>query len=175
MECKVIDKAHSKDINIKNEPFAVYGRVVPTYLDGKWEYSIRPLPESEVAETCFPDENYDYDELIKDHVFLGAYDGEKCVGLAVMADGMFRYMYLEDLKVSREYRKQGVGMALMKKAAEAARQRNYKGVYTIAQDTNVSACKFYLKAGFEIGGFDDRVYRGTSLEGTADMILYLDI
>lgn len=174
MDYRVIDKTHSKDINIKNEPFSMPGKVIPTYLDGKWNYSIQLFPENEVVEMCFPDENYNYDELAENHVFIGAYDGERCVGLAVLADDIFRYMYLDDLKVSRQYRKQGVGMVLMEKAIEVAHQKNYNGIYTIAQDNNVSAFKFYLKAGFEIGGFDNRVYRGTSQEHKANIILYLD-
>lgn len=174
MECRVIDQEHSGDINLKNEPFSLYGKVVPTFVDGKWDYSIQRFPEEQVAEMCFPDENYDYDQLVKDHVFIGAYDGGNCVGLAILSDGMFQYMYLDDLKVFREYRKQGVGKALIEKALETARQRNYHGIYTIAQDNNVSACKFYLKMGFEIGGFDNRVYRGTSQEGKADIVFYLD-
>lgn len=175
MECRVIDKEHSGDINLKNEPFSLYGKVVPTYSNEKWGYSIQLFPENEVTEMCFPDEGYDYDELAEDHVFIGAYDGGKCVGLAVLTDGIFKYMYLDDLKVSHEYRRQGVGRALMEKAMEIARQRNYNGIYTIGQDNNVSACKFYLKAGFEIGGFDNHVYRGTSQESKADIIFYLDI
>ena len=174
MECRVIDKEHSKDIHLKNESFSLYGKVIPTYLDEKWSYSIQFFPENEIAEMCFPDENYDYDELVKNHVFIGAYDGEKCVGLAVMADDMFRYMYLDDLKVCQEYRKQGIGKALVEKAIEVAHERNYRGIYTIGQDNNVSTCKFYLKTGFEIGGFDNRVYRGTSQEHKANIIFYLD-
>jgi len=174
MECRVIDKEHSQDIRLKNEPFLLYGRVIPTYLEGKWSYSVQPLPEAEVTETCFPEENYDYGQLEKSHVFIGAYDGGRCVGLAVLADAMFKYMYLHDLKVSQAYRRQGIGQALMGKAVEVAHKRNYRGIYTIAQDSNVGACKFYLKAGFEIGGFDNHVYRGTSLGRTADIIFYLD-
>ena len=174
MECRMIDKAHSRDIRLKNEPFSLYGRIIPTYLDGQWNYSVQRFPENEVAEMCFPDEDYDYDELAKDHVFIGAYDGGKCVGLAVLADDMFKYMYLDDLKVSREYRKQGIGKALIEKALEVAHERNYNGIYTIGQDNNVSACKFYLNVGFEIGGFDNRVYRGTPQENKANIIFYLD-
>lgn len=174
MECRIIDKAHSGDINLKNEPFSLYGKMLPTYSDGMWNYSIELFPEDEVREMCFPDESYDYDELAKDHVFVGAYDGGKCVGLAILADDMFKYMYLDDLKVSREYRGRGVGRALIEKAMEAARERNYNGIYTIGQDNNVGACKFYLNAGFEIGGFDNRVYRGTSQEDKANILFYLD-
>ncbi len=174
MEYRVIDKEHSSDINLKNEPFLLYGKVIPTYVNGKWNYSIQLFPKNEVVEMCFPDENYDYDELVKDHVFIGAYDGERCVGLAILADDMFKYMYLDDLKVSQEYRKQGIGRALIEKATEVAHQRNYNGIYTIGQDNNVSACKFYLKAGFEIGGFDNHIYKGTLQEHKANIIFYLD-
>ncbi len=175
MEYRVIDKEHSEDINLRNEPFLLYGKVIPTYSDGKWNYSIQLFPDSETSEMCFPDENYNYDELIKNHVFIGAYDGESCVGLAVLSDYMFKYMYLSDLKVSQKYRKRGIGKELIEKAAEVAHKRNYNGIYTVGQDNNVSACKFYLKAGFEIGGFDNRVYRGTPQENKADIIFYLDI
>ncbi len=174
MEYRVINKEHSGDVNLKNEPFSLYGKFIPTYSDGKWDHSIQLFPENEVSEMCFPDESCDYDDLLKDHVFIGAYDGGICVGLAVLADAMFKYMYLEDLKVSQGYRKQGVGKALVEKAAEVAHERNYNGIYTIAQDNNVDACKFYLSAGFEIGGFDNHVYRGTPQENKADIIFYLD-
>ena len=174
MEYRVIDKNHSSDINLKNEPFSIYGRVIPTYSDEKWSYSIQLFPENEITEMCFPDENYDYDELVNDHVFIGAYDGDRCIGLAVLAEGFFKYMYLEDLKVSREYRKQGVGKALIEKAIEVAHERNYNGIYTIGQDNNVNACKFYLSVGFEIGGFDNHAYRGTSQEDKGDIIFYID-
>lgn len=174
MDYRVIDREHSEDILLKNEPFSIYGKVIPTYMDEKWDHSVRLLPETEVTEMCFPDEDYDYDALVKDHVFIGAYDGGKCVGLAVLADDMFKYMYLDDLKVSQGYRKQGIGKGLIDKAVEVAHERNYNGIYTIGQDNNVSACKFYLKAGFEIGGFDNRVYRGTSQEHKANILFYLD-
>lgn len=44
----------------------------------------------DAGEMCFPDEDYDYDSLANDHVFVGAYDGDKCVGLAVLADDWFK-------------------------------------------------------------------------------------
>ena len=68
------------------------GRVVPSYVNERWSYEVRPFPPERVGEMCFPDENYDYDEM-KDSVFLGAYEDEKCVGLAVLQPGFFRYLY----------------------------------------------------------------------------------
>ena len=48
------------------------------------------------------------------------------------------------------------------------------GLYTIGQDNNLNACLFYLSCGFQIGGFDNKVYKGTSQEGKSDILFYLD-
>ncbi len=170
----MIDPAHKQDICIPNEPFQLWGRMVPSYENEAWHYTVEEFAPHNISEMCFPDEDYDYDSLSNDHVFVGAYDGNKCIGLAVLADDRFKYMYLDDLKVCRLYRKQGVGKALLDKALEIAHNRNYNGLYTIGQDNNLSACLFYLKMGFVIGGFDDHIYFGTAQEDKADIIFYLD-
>ena len=174
IEVRMINEAHKADINLPNEPFGLFGRMEPSYADGRWGYKEILFDKENISEMCFPDEDYDYDELSGDHVFIGAYDGETCVGLAVLAEAWFKYMYLEDLKVRQDYRGQGVGKALLERALEAAHGRNYSGLYTVGQDNNVAACCFYLKMGFEIGGFDNRAYRGTAQEGKADITFYLD-
>ncbi len=40
---KIIDKAHKDDINIPNEPFQLIGKMIPSYVDGQWDYSVRYL------------------------------------------------------------------------------------------------------------------------------------
>ena len=174
IEIRTVDPAHKQDIRLPNEPFRLWGRMVPSYENGTWRYTTERFAPRDVAEMCFPDEDYDYDELAKDHVFLGAYDADRCVGLAVLADDWFKYMYLDDLKVCGPYRGRGVGKALVAKALETAHDRKYNGLYTIGQDNNLSACLFYLKMGFVIGGFDDHIYRGTPQEDKANIIFYLD-
>lgn len=169
----VIDREHRQDIRLPNEPFAMTGRIVPSYVNEQWSYEVRPFPPERVGEMCFPDENYDYDEM-KDSVFLGAYEDEKCVGLAVLQPGFFRYLYLYDLKVCRAYRGQKIGALLIDKAREIALRQGYRGLYTQGQDNNVGACLFYLHYGFHIGGLDTEVYRGTRQEGKADILFYLD-
>lgn len=123
---------------------------------------------------CFPDENYCYENMAENTTFIGAYDGEKCIGLAVMQEGFFKYMYLYDLKVNSAYRGQGAAKALMEKARAVAKEKGYRGIYTQGQDNNLGACLFYIKNGFYIGGFDSNVYKGTSQEGKADIIFYFD-
>lgn len=172
---KVIDKEHQGDINIKNHPFKLFGLMLPSYNNGRWDYTELLFPAENVTEMCFPDENYDFEEMSENSVFVGAYHGEKCVGVAILQQALMRYMYLYDLKVNPDYRGRGAGRLLMEKCREIARQQGYRGLYTQGQDNNLGACRFYLKNGFEIGGLDTRVYGGTSQEHKKDILFYCDI
>lgn len=166
-----IDAAHAADARLPNEPFALWGRMIPRLEDGVWSYAVEK--RAEAAGMVFPDEPYDV--ASDDALFLGAYVDGACVGLAVLRADMFRYLYLDDLKVSAAARGKGVGGALIDACMDEARRRGLRGVYAIAQDDNLSACLFYLKRGFEIGGFDNRCYRGTSQAHKANIYFYRDI
>lgn len=172
-EIRIIDEKNKADINIPNEPFGIFGRVEPSYSCGVWGYDVKRFDGSDVREMCFPDENYDFDKMKSDgFIFVGAYEDGKCVGLAVLQKGFFKYMYLYDLKVRSDYRGKRIGKMLIEKSREVAKENGYRGLYTIGQDNNVSACLFYLGTGFRIGGLDTEVYKHTKQEGKADIIFY---
>ncbi|MCM1055472.1 MAG: GNAT family N-acetyltransferase [Bacteroides sp.] len=137
---KIIDKAHEADVNIPNQPFKLFGLILPSYNKGKWEYEVVRFCSENVTEMCFPDENYDFDELSRNSIAIGAYDGDKCIGVAVLQHSMFKYMYLYDLKVNAEHRGKRVGAMLMEKAKETALEQGYRGIYTQGQDNNLGAC-----------------------------------
>ena len=42
-EIRLIDVQHSKDINLPNEPFKLFGRLIPKYSDGKWSWKTELL------------------------------------------------------------------------------------------------------------------------------------
>ena len=165
-----IDETRKQDARLPNEPFRLWGRMIPTLQDGVWSYRVEEF--SEPGLDCFPDE--DYDVTTDDGIFFGAYEGETCVGLAVLRRELFRYLYLDDLKVSAARRGQGIGGLLIRAALAEAEKLGLIGVYAIAQDNNLSACLFYLKQGFSIGGFDNRSYRGTSQQDKANIFFYRD-
>ena len=172
IEIRRITKETAKDLNLPNEPFEMPGRFIPSLRDGIWNYRTEPFSEPQTM--VFPEEDYDYDEIAGKGTAFGAYEDGKCIGIAVYEDYWLKYMYLSDLKVRADARGKGVGKALIRAGLEEARTRGYKGLYTIAQDNNINACLFYLRAGFVIGGFDNRVYGGTSQAGKADILFYLD-
>lgn len=169
---KVIDEQHKADINLPNEPFELIGRMIPTLQDGEWSVREELFAPEEVTTECFPDENYDYEEMKKDYLFVGAYDGETCVGVGIFMHDMFKYLYLSDLKVNKAYRGQNIGGMLIDGAMELLVQGKYMGIYTVGQDNNLKACRFYLKQGFSIGGFNNKSYDGTSQQGKADIYFY---
>lgn len=170
---KQIDKEHERDINIANQPFSLCGRMKVTYKEDEWSYEPIWFDKNDITEQTFPNENYDYDTLSKEHIFVGAYDGDKCIGLAIYRHSWNKYLYLYDLKVKSDYRKLGVGKKLIEGGQEIANEQGYNGIYTQGQDNNLTACLFYVKTGFQIGGLDTRVYSGTSQQGKSDIIFYL--
>ena len=174
IEVRMIDTNHKQDINIPNEPFLLFGRMIPSYIKEQWQYSVIYFKEEEICEMCFPNENYDYDELSENSIFVGAYDGENCVGVAVLQHTMTKYLYLYDLKVNRSYRDRKIGKMLIEKSKKIAVSQGYRGIYTQGQDNNLGACLFYLKNGFVIGGLDTHIYTGTLQEGKSDILFYFD-
>ena len=169
IKIKKIGADNAEDANIKNQPFEIRGKMIPALHNGVWTYTVEKYDT--VTEMCFPDFPYDPGD---GGTYLGAYDGDKCIGLAVLRPYMFKYLYLEDLKVDRDHRGKGAGKLLIDECIKEARESGKQGVYTVAQDNNLSACLFYLHCGFEIGGFDNRAYRGTSQEDKADIYFYRD-
>lgn len=169
-----IDQQHSKDLNLPNQPFSLFGRLLPSYQNREWHYEVQKFDASKIEKMCFPDENYDFETLSKNSIILGAYRNQQCIGLAILQHTWNEYLYLYDLKVDAAYRSKQVGSLLIKKAKEISKENHYLGLFTQGQDNNLGACLFYLKNGFKIGGIDTLVYTGTKQEGKIDILFYSD-
>ena len=63
-----------------------------------------------------------------------------------------------DIRVHPDYRRQGIGTELIKAAAEWARNKGYTQLSLETQNTNLPACKFYIKQGFRLGGINRYAY-----------------
>lgn len=169
---ELIEKTREKDINLPNEPFSLIGKMIPRYTNEEWSFVVEKAET--ITDMCFPDEEYVYDDMSETSYFIGAYDNGKCVGLAIMQQAFFKHMYLYDLKVKSAYRGKGIGEGLIQACQQLAVREGYLGIYTQGQDNNLSACLFYIKTGFTIGGLDTCVYKGTSQENKKDIYFYLE-
>ena len=84
-------------------------------------------------------------------VLLAHYDGE-CAGFALFFPNYSTFLaqpgiYLEDLYVKPHLRGKGVGLALLRKLAKIAAERNYGRVEWDVLDWNEPAIRFYKKLG----------------------------
>ena len=142
------------------------------YNGDRWEHTEKLLPSEQIEEMTFPDENYNYHEM-KDYVFIGAYEGANCIGLAILTPVFNPCLFLYDLKVKCKMRGKGIGKQLIKASYQYAIANGYAGLYTVGQDNNLNACLFYLACGFEIGGLDTKIYENTKQSGKFDITFYM--
>lgn len=171
MEIKLIDKEHANDINIPNEPFLLRGKLIVEFKNNKCSYKEVLFNKKEIKEMTFPNDNYDFDKM-KDYVFIGAYENNTCIGLAILTETFNSCLFLYDLKVNKLMRGKRVGKKLIDYSYKYALDHNYPGLFTIAQDNNLDACLFYLACGFEIGGIDTKSYEKTKQKGKYDIYFY---
>lgn len=168
----MITKETEQDLRLPNEPFEIFGQLMVSRSNNQWTHEEMYFAETE--SMTFPDENYQYEDIQPKGFAIGAYDNDQCVGLAIFDDNWNKYIYLNDLKVNSSFRKMGVASGLLAAGRQIAEKKGYKGMYTVAQDNNLAACKFYLKQGFEIGGLNTKIYHFTKQTGKADIYFYHD-
>ncbi|QAW06384.1 GNAT family N-acetyltransferase [Bacillus subtilis] len=154
---KKMAQMNLKDFNKPNEPFVVFGRMIPTFENGVWTYT-----EERFSKPYF--KQYEDDEMdvsyIEDEgkvVFL-YYVENNCIGRIKIRSNWNGYALIEDIAVAKDYRQKGVGTALLHKAIEWAKENRFCGLMLETQDINVSACRFYAKHHFIIGAVDTMLY-----------------
>lgn len=66
--------------------------------------------------------------------------------------------YIENILVNEKYRRQGLGIMLIKNAIKEARKLNCRVIELETQNTNYPAIQFYRRMGFNITGLNTRLY-----------------
>ncbi|MCM3171786.1 GNAT family N-acetyltransferase [Paenibacillus sp. MER 99-2] len=141
-------------INMTNDYFTLYGKVVPSLQSGKWSYT--EILFDETREIRYPDDKLEWSQYInqEDKALFLAYINNVCIGQIRIIKDWNRFCYIENIATKQDYRGSGVGKLLLNKAEEWAKQRNLIGMSLEAQDDNLGACRFYVKQGFILGGVD---------------------
>ncbi|AFC30519.1 YyaR [Paenibacillus mucilaginosus 3016] len=155
----IIKMTHStlKDFNKHNEGFMVTGRIIPKYEDSIWTYTEEIFEEPYYKQYENDDIDISYIYEREKAVFL-YYDDNISIGQIKLRSNWNGFALVEDIAVAKDQRKKGIGTALLKKAEEWARQNNLIGLMLETQDVNISACLFYARNDFKIGGVDSMLY-----------------
>ncbi len=115
-------------------------------------------------------------------VMLCAFDGERRAGGAVVAvhtpgmwflRGRTDTSALWDIRVDHDYRRRGIGRALIEAAAAWSLARGLARMKIETQNTNVAACRFYHAMGARLGGIERYAY--TNVPDEVELDWYLDL
>jgi ribosomal protein S18 acetylase RimI-like enzyme len=158
MVIEEIKASNVKDVNKSDGEFVIDARIGIYVEDDVIRYEVLKIPSTtkkyeEVAEyTTYADDP-------EKTVFLAYVDGQ-IAGQIVLRKNWNNYAYIEDIVVDVKFRRQGIGFELIEQARKWARERKLVGFMLETQNNNVSACKFYERCGFQLGGFDRYLYSG---------------
>ena len=98
---------------------------------------------------------------------FGAFDGDKRVGGAIaawntpemhMLKERLDLAVLSDIRVQPDFRRRGIGAALLEAAEAWALGRNCRMLEIETQNINVPACRFYAHMGYTLGSINRFAY-----------------
>lgn len=97
--------------------------------------------------------------LSKVDLFLGGESDGVPVGLLmIMLPSWTDAAEITDLAVDRAARRRGAGRALLQAAISWARERGRRALWVEPRAEDAPAIEFYLRMGFRLSGFNDRLY-----------------
>jgi len=163
MKIEIINLSNLHLINTIDSTFTVNSKLKVKLSDDKFTYEIETFAP---YQKTYKYEDIDYSAYINNpnrNIFF-AFKNEKLAGQIIVLKYWNDYAYINDIRITEEFRGKGVGKALMQKAIEWAKENNCIGVEAETQDVNVKACRFYEKLGFILGGFNMFRYRASEKE-----------
>lgn len=105
------------------------------------------------------DTDYLLEDWQRDECFLVAEEGDQIRGyLDMTVQAWHRTGWINDMAVSKAYRRQGIGTALLRAALRWAKDHELRAVMLETQTKNYPAISFYRKRGFTFCGFNDDYY-----------------
>jgi streptothricin acetyltransferase len=124
--------------------------------------------DSEEYQKRYSIEEIDYSAYISnpDQTIYFAFVENNIAGQVRLKRNWNNYCYIEDLVVDVNYRRAGIGKALIQAVIDWAINKHCPGIMLETQNNNVMACLFYASCGFELAGYDKRLYQGLNPETT---------
>jgi GNAT superfamily N-acetyltransferase len=142
------------------------------------------VKDYDAQEDGGPEHWSDLHALSKWAIFLGLADDRPIGGATVALDtpdisgfhNSVDIAGLWDFRVHPDFRRQGVGTALLNRVVEAARSHGCPRLKIETQSINVPACRFYAARGCILGGLDVHAYGSDPACAHETMLLwYLDL
>ena len=119
-----------EDINITNDYFKVFGKVIPSLQSGKWSFEEHLFDETK--EIRFPDDKLDWGQYInrEDKALFLAYKNNNCIGQIRIMKDWNRFCYIENIATKKEFRGYGIGRLLLTKGGRVGKtKKTYRNVF----------------------------------------------
>ncbi len=158
------------DLIPKTMNLNIIGNVELSFVDNVFKYTVNYL-ESEKGFSFPTSKPNDISELSENRFGFICTENGRYVAHVIAESKFNSTLYIEDFDVHSDYREKKCAEMLMDYVVDYATSR-YKGISLEVQNTNAIAFLFYLKYGFEIGGFDRSVYKNTPQNGEVAIYLY---
>lgn len=165
-----IDNDNLQDANQCNSAFTVDSKLVLHAEDDVIHYSVVDV---EPYQKSYVFEKKDYRSYISnpDKVIYFAYVEGTLAGQIDISKHWNAYAWIDDFAVDAQFRRRGIGRAMMQKVVDWAKAKHLPGIMLETQDVNVPACRFYENFGFRLYGFDTYLYKGLN-PNTDEIALY---
>lgn len=119
-----------------------------------------------------------YRTLLREGLSLGAYNGDRLVGVAIAEKKKWnRTLWIWEFHVHPDYQNQRLGTRMMEQITNIGREKGCRVIVCETQNTNVPAIRFYRNVGFEVGAVDLSYYTNsdvTDFEVAIFMKRYID-
>ena len=153
MVIETVEGLSEADISQCDFSFDIRSELVAPYRD-PIEHA-RPV---EPYRKAYAFDTDDFAEIGPDRLLAVAKVGGRLCGYILVSESWNGYASVDDLAVDRPVRGSGVGLRLMDRAVQWARERGLPGIRLETQSNNVAACRFYKRYGFVLGGYDEYQY-----------------
>ena len=105
-----------------------------------------------------------YSELAAAGHAFGAFVDEACVGIAICEPWVWNSsIYVYEFHIAPDFRRVGIGRALMAEVAAHAQAQGMRCVVCETQTSNAAAIRFYRALGFTLDGTDISLYSNSDL------------
>lgn len=127
----------------------------------QFQIEIRPLRERSIQPNRLTDEN----NFLARQISAGADEGLALVAehdrqivalLLAQPDTARSVLQIHDLRIDHDFRRQGLGMAMVFQAIQFARDGELRAVSIQSRTNNLPAARLLQKCGFELSGLDTR-------------------
>ena len=124
-----------------------------------WRLEERPLREKLVDSNAVGDEHrFALRQVLggveEGTALVAEHDGQLVALAVARLDPERRTLNLIDLRIDYDFRRQGLGIAMIYQIISGAREQGLRAVMATTLTNNIPAARFLAKAGFDLGGVD---------------------